>query len=276
MEGYSVIDFHIHAGAPKDWHPWVMEFLDAVNPQAEAQLARVQTQQGLLEFLDEQRVDRAVILAETSPVTTGVVSNDHVRELCKGSDRLIPFASIHPKEAEDAAGELRWLVEMVGFRGLKLYPSSQYFFPDEDFMFPVYETASDLGIPVMFHTGTSIYKQSVQKYSEPLRLDEVAVEFPDLRIVMAHSGRRLWYEQAFFLAERHDNVWMELSGIPPKRVPEVFPNLARVGDRVLFGSDFPGVPSIRANVAAYMELPLEHELVEAILYRNAVSLLGIG
>jgi predicted TIM-barrel fold metal-dependent hydrolase len=92
---------------------------------------------------------------------------------------------------------------------------------------------------------------------------------------MAHSGRRLWYEQAFFMAERHDNVWMDLSGLPPRTIPEVFPKLERVADRVLFGSDFPGVPSIAKNVETYRSLGLDDDLVERLLHRNAERLLGL-
>ena len=270
-----VIDFHIHAGNPSDWHPWVMEFISLVNSEAETQLDMCQTQEGLHSFLDDQGVDHAVILAETSPVTTGVVSNNRVRDLCAGSDRLTPFASFHPLEVADQAGTVQQLAE-EGFRGLKFYPSSQFFFPDDPMVYPVYEEASTRGLVVMFHTGTSIYKGSRQRFSEPIRIDDIAVDFPDLQIVMAHSGRRLWYEQAFFMAERHDNIWMELSGIPPVRVPEWFPKLERVADRVLFGSDFPGVPSIRRNVEAFRELPYSDELIEGALFANAARLLDIS
>ena len=275
MASPRVIDFHVHAGDPSDWHPWVMEFVSLVNPKAQEELARCQTQEGLLGFLDSQGVDRAVILAETSPVTTGVVTNDRVWDLCRGSDRLVPFASFNPREVEDPAAEVISLGER-GFRGIKFYPSSQFFFPDEPILLQMYAEAADLGLIVMFHTGTSIYKMSRQKYSEPLRLDDVAVDFPDLAIVMAHSGRRLWYEQAFFLAERHDNVYMELSGIPPKRIPSLFPRLERVSDRVLFGSDFPGVPSIKGNIEAFCRLSYEEELLDRFLYGNAARLIGIG
>ena len=270
-----VVDFHIHAGNPSDWHPWVMEFVSVVNPEAEAQLHLAQTQEGLLGFLDDQGVDHAVILAETSPVTTGVVSNERVRSLCEGSDRLTPFASFHPLEVEDLGKTVRNLAN-EGFRGLKFYPSSQFFFPDDPRLAELYAQAAENGLIVMYHTGTSIYKRSRQRFSEPLRLDDPAVDYPDLQIVMAHSGRRLWYEQAFFMAERHDNVWMELSGIPPKRVPEVFPKLDRVGDRVLFGSDFPGVPSISGNIEAFRQMPFDDELRAAILGGNASRLLGLG
>ncbi len=271
----KTVDFHIHAGNPSDWHPWVMEFISVVNPDAEGELAKCQTQEGLLSFLDLQGVDHAVILAETSPVTTGVVSNERVRDLCAGSDRLTPFASFNPMEVDDLAGMVGQLAG-EGFKGLKFYPSSQYFFPDDPAVTELYAAAADLGLIVMFHTGTSIYKKSRQRFSEPLRIDDPAVDFPDLQIVMAHSGRRLWYEQAFFMAERHDNVWMELSGIPPKSVPEVFPKLPRVGDRVLFGSDFPGVPSIKGNIESFRNLPFDDDVVDAILGGNAARLLGLG
>lgn len=270
-----VIDFHVHAGGPSDWHPWVMEFVSVVNPGAAQQLAGCQTQAGLLGFLDSQGVDHAVILAETSPVTTGVVSNQRVRDLCSGSDRLTPFASFNPRDVDDPAIEVQRL-HGEGFRGIKFYPSSQFFFPDEPALLPMYAVAADLGVIMMFHTGTSIYRKSRQKYSEPLRMDDVAVDLPDLNLVMAHSGRRLWYEQAFFMAERHDNVYMELSGIPPKHVPQVFPKLERAADRVLFGSDFPGVPSIRGNIETFRGLPYEKELLNKILHGNASRLLGIG
>jgi predicted TIM-barrel fold metal-dependent hydrolase len=269
-----VVDFHIHAGNPADWHPWVMEFVSVVNPEAETQLDKVQSQQGMHDFLDEQGVDHAVILAETSPVTTGVVSNARVLSLCEGSDRLIPFASFHPLEVKHLGQTVRDLAE-AGFRGLKFYPSSQFFYPDDPRLSELYAQAATNGLVVMFHTGTSIYKMSRQRYSEPLRIDDVAVDYPDLQLVMAHSGRRLWYDEAFFLAERHDNMWMELSGIPPKRVPEVFPKLDRVGDRVLFGSDFPGVPSIRGNIEAFRDLPYDADILAGILGGNARRLLGL-
>jgi predicted TIM-barrel fold metal-dependent hydrolase len=270
----KVVDFHIHAGNPSDWHPWVMEFVSVVNPDAEAQLIKAQTQEGLHAFMDDQGVDRAVILAETSPVTTGVVSNERVRSLCDGSPRLTPFASFHPLEVDDLGQTVRDLAA-EGFRGLKFYPSSQFFFPDDPRLEDLYSVAAELGLVIMFHTGTSIYRLSRQRFSEPLRLDDPAVDYPDLQIVMAHSGRRLWYEQAFFMAERHDNVWMELSGIPPKRVPDVFPKLARVGDRVLFGSDFPGVPSIGGNIEAFKQMPFDGDLIQGILHGNAERLLGL-
>ncbi len=271
-----MVDFHFHAGEPKDWHPWVMGFIYDMNANIEADIAQCQTQKGLVRYLDLHGVRFAVVLAEDSPITTGVVSNERVRDLCEGSNRLVPFASFDPTSEDDPPGRLRRLVENDGFRGLKLYPSYQHFFPDDPRFSPLFAEAADLGVVVMFHTGTSIYKGSRQRFSEPIRLDDVAVDYPDLPIVMAHSGRRLWYDQAFFLAERHDNVYMEISGLPPQRLLEAFPRLERVSDRVLFGSDFPGLPSIRGNIERIRLLPLEQETIEAILSGNAMRLLDLS
>jgi len=91
---------------------------------------------------------------------------------------------------------------------------------------------------------------------------------------MAHGGRPLWSEQAFFVMRRHRNVWLDLSGIPPKSILESFPRLAEIGDRVLFGTDWPspGVKSIRRNLDAFLALPLDPELKEDVTRRNALRL----
>ena len=120
----------------------------------------------------------------------------------------------------------KYIVEM-GFKGLKLYPTYQHFFPNQNDVYPIYEKALELNIPVMFHTGSSIYKHSKLKYGDPLYLDEVAADFPDLKIVMAHSGRGFWYDKAFFISRIHKNLYMEISGLPPQKLLHYFPDLEK-------------------------------------------------
>ena len=87
-------------------------------------------------------------------------------------------------------------------------------------------------------------------------IDDVAVDFPNLQIVMAHCGRPFWYDQAFFVARRHQNVWLELSGIPPLQLPERLPRLEVISDRVLWGTDWPspGVRDLRTNLEVFCDL----------------------
>jgi len=162
------------------------------------------------------------------------------------------------------------------WRGLKLGPTYGHFYPNDAVLYPAYAVAQEKGIPVLVHTGTSVFKGSKLKYGAPLLLDEIAVDFPDLVIVQAHSGRGFWYDQAFTLARYHQNVYMELAGLPPHKLFIYFPQLERLADKVLFGSDYPGVPSLRGNIEAIRALPLSEEAKEKILGGNARRLLGVG
>ena len=136
------------------------------------------------------------------------------------------------------------MVRDLGFRGLKLYPTYNYFYPNDPVLYPVYAKAEELGIPVAWHTGTSAFPASRLKYGDPIHIDDVAADFPRLTAVITHSGRPIWYDTAYTLARMRENVYMEVSGLPPKRLLTYFPDLERVSDKVLFGSGWPSVPTI--------------------------------
>jgi len=104
------------------------------------------------------------------------------------------------------------------------------------------------------------------KFGHPMELDDVALDFPDLRIIMAHGGRPLWMDEAFFVLRRHKNIVLEISGIPPLKLLDYFPRLADVGDRVIWGTDWPspGVKDLRQNLEQFLSLPLSRELKDRI------------
>ena len=230
---------------------------------------------GLSHYLKEQGVDHAVILAENSPITTGIVSNEFVRDFCKGKREFIPFASVDPKMHDNPELRLRKLVSEWGFKGLKLYPSYQQYYPNDKMVYPLYKEAQDLNIPVMVHTGSSIFRGSRLKFANPRYLDDVAVDFPDLKIIMAHSGRGLWYKEAFFLSKLHKNVYMEVSGLPPKNLIKYFPKFEENADKILFGSDWPGISNIKDNIEAVNSLKLKKSTKKKILGDTAKSLLRL-
>lgn len=270
-----IIDFHVHIGKKEHWHPWVNELFEKANPELYENFDSIMNPEGLESLLKNQGVDYAVILAENSPITTGVVPNTYVEEFCRGIKMFLPFASIDPRTESHPADNLRRLVDERGFAGLKLYPSYQQYHPNDDLVYPIYEEAQKLEIPVMVHTGTSIFKGARLKYANPQDLDDVAVDFPRLKIIMAHSGRGLWYKEAFFLARMHDNIYMDISGLPPKKLLKYFPDLENVADKVVFGSDWPGVSSIKGNMGDVKKLKLKSETKEKILGGNAATLLGL-
>jgi predicted TIM-barrel fold metal-dependent hydrolase len=120
-----------------------------------------------------------------------------------------------------------------------------------------------------------VFKGARIKYGDPLLLDDVAIDFPELTILMAHSGRPFWYDQAFWMARRHENIYMEVSGLPAKNLLEYFPRLEESADKVVYGSDWPGNPDLQRNVRAIRELPISEQAKEAILFKNAAKILGV-
>jgi hypothetical protein len=272
------IDFHVHPSPALyqvKLHKWVTDWFKLSHPNGDfEEFCEKYSDPGRFEeFLAGEGVDFACVLAELNEMTVGVCTNEQVRDFCRGRSRLIPFCNVNPYLFARPADELKRLVEEEGFRGLKLYPTYQQYFLNDSRIYPIYAMAQNLGIPVLIHTGSSIFPGTRLKYGDPLHLDDVAVDFPDLKLVMAHSGRGFWYDRAFFMSRLHKNVYMEISGLPPSKLLEYFPELGRNTEKVIFGSDWPGVPNIRGNRDAVAALPLPPGAAEKILGGNAARVL---
>ena len=271
-----IVDFHIHP-VPSETH--IPESFKTFLEKEQRDLADLRKNYGesaqLLELMDQAGVDYSVVIAEVAPITSALVTNEEVREFCRLSPRLLPFASINPYLTTDSPAVLERLVSQEGFRGLKMYPTYQYFYPNDPLVYPLYARAQDLQIPIMFHTGSSVFKGSRLKYGDPIFFDDVAVDFPKLTIIMCHGGRPLWYNKAAFLARLHENVYLEISGLPPKRLLSYFPDLKRMSTKVLFGSDWYSVKGIKKNIEVIRKLPIGDNAKAQILGENAARLLNL-
>ncbi|MDD3653209.1 MAG: amidohydrolase family protein [Desulfotomaculaceae bacterium] len=271
-----VIDFHIHPIYYEKYCKTAEDFVTSFHGKNLSLLVeKYGKPSGFARYLSKCGVDYGVILAELSPVTTGICTNEYVNEFCRDQECLIPFAHINPYLVSDGSSELERLVKEQGFRGLKMYPTYNYFYPNEPLVYPIYAKAEELGIPILFHTGSSVFKGARIKYGDPQYFDDVAIDFPNLNLLMAHSGRGYWYDKAFFLSHLHNNLYMEVSGLPPQKLLDYFPDLERNADKVIFGSDWPTVNSIRHNIETLRGLPLKEETKEKILGGNAARLLKI-
>jgi predicted TIM-barrel fold metal-dependent hydrolase len=272
-----IIDFHVHTAYYRSMTDAYLELLRKGWGQSlEWMTETYSSPENFLALMDQAGIDYAVILAELAPVTTGTAENAYVAEFCSKSPRLIPFASINPFTSPDPVGELEDLVGNHRFRGLKLYPTYQQYYPNEARIYPLYAKAQELGIPVSIHLGSSVFRGARLKYGDPLFIDDVAVDFPDLVLLQCHCGRPFWYDKAFNLARIHDNVYMEVSGLPPRKLLTFFPELERIADKVVYGSDWPGVATFKENVQAVKELALSEEAKHKILGGNAARLLRLG
>ncbi|MDX9787714.1 MAG: amidohydrolase family protein [Desulfobacterales bacterium] len=271
------IDFHIHL---TDYQPMTQSLADFLRlswgNRLEWMIKTYASPEKFLALMDEAQIDYAVILADISPAVTGIATNEATAKFCSASDRLIPFANLNPYTCSNMAGELQRLTEKYGFRGIKMYPTYQYFYPNDAIVYPLYAKAQELGLPISFHTGSSTFAGAKLKYGDPLFLDDVAVDFPDLVLLQCHCGRPIWYEKALAVTRLHPNIHMEISGLPPKKLLEYFPGFERLSDRVVYGSDWPGVSSLIDNAQAIENLPIGADAKKKILGENAAKILKIG
>lgn len=270
----SLLDFHVHVGTKHQWTPWVMSYFAEANPDYTKRMSEEITPEAVTAYLDSQGVDKAVVLSEYAPKTSGVVTNEFTAEFCSGNGRLIPFGSISLDNCAEPSDQAEHCIRVLRCRGLKLLPTYVHCYPADPRLPPVYEVACAHGVPVMFHTGTSVFKGSRIRYGNPLLLDDVAEDFPRLKIVMCHGGRPFWYSEAEWMLRRHKNCYIDISGIPPSKLPAIFPHLDKFRDRFLFGSDWPGIRSIAEQARKIQELPFSSDIIEGMLWGNGSHLLG--
>lgn len=270
-----ILDFHIHVGTRFNWTPWVIDYFKQHNPAYYDRFVDAITPEGVLEYLDSQGVETAVMLSEYAPACTGTVPNEFTSDFCRNSDRLIPFGSVCLYEGAAPAEQAESAIRELGVRGFKMLPTYAHFTPNDPHLFPFYEVLRDAGIPVQFHTGTSIFRGSLVKYGDPLLLDDVADAFPTLQIVLDHGGRPFWYDRAAWMLLRHSNISIGITGIPAKQLLTHFPKLESFADRFIFGSDWPGTGDIRPLIEKVAALPLSPGALEAIFWNNGARLLGL-
>ena len=272
-----IIDFHIHAGKHEQGTPGLHGLmLDVLGSQeaVDAFEKHYADPANMVAKLREYGVDYAVVLAEHTPLCTGYCTNESVEAYCRDHKELIPFCTFNPFEEQDMPAALRRL-HARGFKGIKLYPSYNHYHMNDARMYPLYAEAQTLGLPVLVHTGTSIFKNTRLKYANPIDIDDVAVDFPELTVLMAHGGRMAWYEEAMMLARLHKNVYIELSGIAVKRLPQLFPDMERFSHKFVFGTDWPQVDTAK-NLATLRSFGLSEAALTRILGGNAARILGLA
>lgn len=276
-----IIDIHIHIQPQHMFRPEALALIKKGRKDYDLVTRCCESPAEFLKLLDSLGIERAGLINYVSPEVIGFppAVNDWIANYCKADPRrLIAFGSVHPKFVSDAGAEVDRIARL-GIRGLKVHPSHQLYSPNDyrNGLGPlarVYERAAANGLPVMIHTGTSIFPGARNLHAQPMLADDIGVDYPNLVVILAHGGRPLWMNEAFFLVRRHKNMYMDISGIPPHKLMEYFPRLEDIADKVLFGTDWPGpgVPEIKGNIEKFLALPLTEKSKRAILYDNAARL----
>lgn len=279
-----MIDFHTHPLLVREMHKKYPDlarisrdvFHIGNNPQP--------LETFLLE-MDVSGIEKAVILPIDATTAKGyrIYSNEQIAELCGMSDRFIGFASVDPHK-KTAARDLEQAVSKLNLKGLKLSGPTQEFFPnDKKLAYPIYTKAGELRIPIVFHAGMSWEPNARSKYGQPIFLEDVACDFPELNIIIAHLGWP-WVLESVMLALKYPNVYLDTSCLyfdnpddfisfaMSKQAPlSVFEKSLR--EKVVFGSNYPRV-EIKNMVRAVKNVGLTEGCLDLIFRENARKLLG--
>jgi predicted TIM-barrel fold metal-dependent hydrolase len=243
----------------------------------------------LVAYMDERNIEWLGLINYLSPDIIGYteeINNFSASFAAPYPQRFIPFGGVDPRLTHrDMAAHMDYLLGELGLKAIKLHPPHQLF-NINDYLFKpemaaltlVYQKCIEYGAPVMVHTGTSVFKGARNRFADPMPIDDVAVDFPDLKIIAAHAGRPMYTDTAFFLLRRHPNVYFDISSTPPKSLLQYYPWLERVADKAMFGSDWPapGVRDIGENIQQFLALDLSDEVKRKILRENAVKVFNLA
>lgn len=278
LDGQTFVDAHVHVPhldtlAPA-WIEWAREFgpdgimeglWDSTGAPVPARLDQLFASEG---------VDAALLFCEYSPRATGLQRFDDLLPLVEHNPRRFrPIANVNPHLHFPIARELTRQLDH-GAAALKLHPVHGGFRCDDRELYPAYDVLAERKVPLVVHCGTSSFPGSRNELADPEYLLPVVRDFPTLNVVLAHGGRGWWYDKAAFMALANPTVWIELSGLPPKRLPDYYSNfdLSRLAQKWVFGTDWPGVPGVAANAAAVAGLGFDERTQARILGGNAMAI----
>ena len=274
LDGRPLVDVHLHAARlptlKPAWRTWAQDFgdgglLDAVYAaDGTVDPARFDA------YLAGEGVDIALLFAEYSPKVTGIQPVEDLLPLTAHSDRMRLVANVNPHLHHPVEEELARQLDL-GAVACKVHPVHAGFPANDRAMYPAYALCQQAGIPLVVHCGTSTFPGSMNAYADPILLDDVLRDFRSLQVVLAHGGRGWWYDAAAFLALSHERVWIELSGLPPSRLRDYSARQgwSRLTRKMIFGTDWPGVPGIARNARAVAALCPSDEVAALVLAGNA-------
>ncbi|GAA1027181.1 4-hydroxyphenyl-beta-ketoacyl-CoA hydrolase [Virgisporangium ochraceum] len=282
LEGITAIDVHVHVHRSARAVGSDDERLGEMAGYFRSGPVRGYSVPEIADYYRQRRMACVVFTVDSVKRATGP-SNEEVAELAAGhADVVIPFASIDPARGGAGVRELRRLAENHGIRGVKFHPNTQEFFPNDRVAYPLYEVMEEHGLIALFHSGQTGVGAGTRggggvrlKYGNPMHVDDVAVDFPTMRIILAHPSFP-WQDEALAVAMHKRDVYIDLSGWSPKYFP---PNLVRYANtllrnKVLFGSDFPVITPDRW-LADLPAAGIRDEVRPDLLKGNAIRLLGL-
>jgi predicted TIM-barrel fold metal-dependent hydrolase len=272
LDDRLLVDAHVHVARlptlSRDWQDWAATFGGGIPITELYDSDGVPVPAALDAHFAAEGADHVLLFTEHSPKATGIQPIEDVLPLVEYNPaRFRPVVNINPHLHYPVTAELARQAGL-GAVACKIHPVHGGFEPADRMLYPAYSWCEERGMPVIVHCGTSTFSGSVNAYGAPVLLEPVFRDFPALTVVLAHGGRGWWYDQAAFLALMRPNVWLEVSGLPPARLPDYYgTSLARLAPKIVFGTDWPGVPGVQRNARA-----LEKVLLDAGATQDQVTL----
>ena len=273
------IDVHVHLEAVDDSNA-----VDTAAKKYFGESGASRDRNALAEYYRSRKIAFVIFSVDERLTGRPQVSNDEViRFASDNADIAIPFASIDPHRGPQGVAEAKRLVSAGIVRGLKLHPPIQQFSPSDPLAYPLYEVFAEARLPVVFHTGHSGIGTGMPagggvrlKYGNHMPIDDVAVDFPTLPIIMAHPSFP-WQDEAISICLHKPNVYIDLSGWSPKYFSPTLIQYTNsmLKNKVLFGSDYPFITPDRW-LADFEKIPIRDEVRPLILKDNAVKLFGLN
>jgi predicted TIM-barrel fold metal-dependent hydrolase len=278
VRSLAAIDVHVHLEAANEANA-----TDAAAKQYFGESGASRDPKALAEYYRSRKMAFVIFAVDERLTGRPRVTNDEViRFASDNADVAIPFASIDPHRGPEGVREAKRLVSERLVHGLKLHPPVQQFSPDDKLAYPLYEVFAEARLPVLFHTGHSGIGTGMPggggvrlKYGNPLPIDDVAVDFPTMPIILAHPSFP-WQDEAISICLHKPNVYIDLSGWSPKYFSPTLVQYAntRLKKKVLFGSDYPFITPDRW-LADFEKLDIRSEVRPLILKENAAKLLAL-
>lgn len=285
LDQLVAIDTHTHAEVsccqPKDPHFEPYEraadkyFKNAHRPTIDETIA----------YYRERKIGLVMFTVDSEyQIGNKRIPNEEVIDAAReNSDMMIAFASIDPHKGRMGVREARALIAGGGIKGFKFHPTAQGFMPNDRMAYPLYEAIAEHKLPAIFHTGHSGIGSGMPgggglrlKYSNPIHLDDVAADFPDMTIILAHPSWP-WQDEALSVCLHKPNVYIDLSGWSPKYFPPQLVQYAngQLKHKMLFGSDYPLIAPDRW-IKDFKEAGFKPEVHDLILKQNAIRALRLG
>lgn len=285
LAAITAIDTHVHIELGDDGHRSLPDDLtEAASKYFAAEASRPDLD-SVAAYYRERRMAAVVFTVDavTNLAHEPIPSAEIAAGAARNNDVFVPFGSVDPRRP-DALDRIRRLVEESGVRGFKFHPTVQAFDPSEERCYPLYAAMQDAGVVALFHTGQTGIGAGMPGghgfrlgYSNPILLDPVAADFPELQIVMAHPSVP-WQDEALSVATHKHNTWIDLSGWSPKYFPDSLVRAANsyLKTRMLFGSDYPLLTPDRWLRDAETAGHFKPEIMPGLLKDNAARLLGLA